>query len=143
MQRDLITSIKPVEILPPVVYAADNTPVAIDCREYGAGFVMLHIGIGGITFSGANKIEFIMTHSDDDSTYTAVAQADVQGVTVGAGGIVHSLIVEQAAAEIVRIGYSGEKRYVKILADFSGTHGTGTPLSAVMIFGYPSWTPVS
>jgi hypothetical protein len=34
---------------------------------------------------------------------------------------------------VYRFGYKGGKRYLKLLADFSGTHGTGTPVAAVVM----------
>lgn len=41
------------------------------------------------------------------------------------------------AAEIVR--YIGGKRYLKLLADFGGTHATGTALSATLVKGRPHY----
>ena len=55
----------------------DNTPPTIDLQGYNAAEIVLAIGAGGISFSGTNKIEFKLTHSDDDSSYEAVTAADV------------------------------------------------------------------
>lgn len=119
------------------VLSADNTPPAIDLLGYDAAEILLAIGVGGISFSGTNKIEFKLTHSDDDSTYTAVELKDVLGVaSVGAGGIIKALTSAHAAAAAYRFGYKGGKRYLKLLADFSGTHGTGTPIAALVIKGW-------
>lgn len=124
--------------------AADNTPAAIDLQGYSAAEVVLLIGIGGITFDSTNKIEFKLTHSDDDSTYTAVAVGDMLGLTsVGTGGIIKSLTAAHAAAAAYRFGYKGGKRYLKLLADFSGTHGTGTPIGMAVLLGEPNVAPVA
>jgi len=40
-----------------------------------------------------------------------------------------------AAATVEKIGYIGRKPYIRLLADFSGTHGTGTPMSALAVTG--------
>lgn len=140
-ERDSITAISPITAIAPAVYAADNTPAALDLLDYGAAALLLHIGVGGITFSGTNKIEFILTHSDDDTTYTAVTDDDVlkdaNAPAAITNGIVRSLIAAHAAATIQKLGYVGGKRYVKLLADFSGTHGTGTPIAAVVVRGRP------
>ncbi|OJU12748.1 MAG: hypothetical protein BGN85_08775 [Alphaproteobacteria bacterium 64-11] len=111
--------------------AADNTPAAVDLQGYAGAEVVLAIGAGGITFSDTNKIEFVLTHSDDDSTYTNVTDADMLGVSGISNGIIKSLTSAHAAATVSRFGYIGGKRYLKLLADFSGTHGTGTPIAAL------------
>lgn len=113
---------------------ADNTPPAIDLQGYQAAEILLAIGVGGITFDATNKIEFKLTHSDDDVTYTAVTVVDMLGLeSVGTGGIVKSLTAAHAAAAVYRFGYKGGRRYLKLLADFSGTHGSGTPIAATVL----------
>jgi len=143
MKKDISTSHGAIAAIAPAVLDADNTPAAIDIGNYGGALVLIHVGIGGITFTTTNKVEFKLTHSDDNSTYTAVAQGDVKGVTVGTGGIIKSLVAEQAAATLTKVGYHGGKRYLKLLADFSGTHAAGTPMSAVVVAGEPYIAPVA
>jgi hypothetical protein len=60
------------------------------------------------------------------------------GVTGISTGIIKSLIAAHAAAGAYRFGYKGGKRYIRLTADFSGTHGTGTPIaaSALLMHGY-------
>lgn len=141
--RDLKNSLAIVQAIAPAVYDVDNTPAAIDLAGYGSAMLALHIGVGGITFTGTNKIEFVLTHSDDDTTYEAVTDDDVQGVTGITGGIVKALKTAHAAADVTKIGYLGDKRYLKLLADYGGTHSAGTPLSAVVILGRPHSSPVA
>lgn len=141
--RDLVHSIGLVTAIAPAVYAADNTPAAVDLLGFNSATVGIHVGAGGITFSGTNKIEFVLTHSDDDVTYTPVADVDLQGITGTTGGIVLALTAAHAAATIHKYGYVGNRRYLKLLADFSGTHGTGTPIAATVIKGQASQRPVA
>lgn len=137
--RDLYSNIEVVEAIAPEALAADNTPAAIDLQQYGSADIVIHVGVGGITFDSTNKVEFKLTHSDDDSTYAAVDVDDVQGLdSVGTGGIIHSLTAAHAAATVTEVGYVGNKRYLKLLAEFSGTHGTATPMSAVVVKGRPA-----
>ncbi|MPL66032.1 hypothetical protein SDC9_11700 [bioreactor metagenome] len=127
-----------VELIPAATYDADNTPAAVDLIGFEAAEIALEIGVGGITFNGTNKIEFKLTHSDDNSTYTAVIAEDLVGSpSVGDGGIIKSLVAAHAAATVEQFGYIGGKRFLKLLADFSGTHGTGTPIGAQVIKGRP------
>jgi hypothetical protein len=141
-ERDNFYRNAPIEAIAPAVLAADNTPAAIDLLDYAAALLLLHIGVGGITFNGTNKIEFVLTHSDDDSTYTNVAEADVikdaNAPTAIANGIVRSLTAAHAASTLQKLGYIGGKRYLKLLSDFSGTHGTGTPIAASVVRGRPA-----
>lgn len=142
--RDLASNLKVVQAIGPETLAADNTPAAIDRIGFESVMFAIGVGIGGTTFSGTNKIEFVMTHSDDDTTYIPVIDDDLQGVPVGVtGGIVKSLKTAHAAADVTKVGYVGGKRYVKLLADFGGTHGTGTPVSVTAVLGNPSVSPVA
>jgi hypothetical protein len=122
---------------------ADNTPPAIDLQGFDAAEIVLAVGVGGITFSGTNKIEFVLTHSDDNSTYSNVTDADMLGVSSISDGIIKALVAAHAAAGVYRFGYVGGKRYLKLLADFSGTHGTGTPIAATVVKGRPNDAPVA
>ena len=99
--------------------------------------------MGGITFSDTDKIEFKLTAADYDpdtgvlGSYTAVATGDVYDanddqVTVGSGGIMKSLVAAHAAAAVYRFSYIGNKGSLKLLADFSGTHGAVTPIAATV-----------
>lgn len=143
MMRDIASQLAEVQVLGPVSLSADNTPAAIDLAGFNSALLLLSVGIGGITFTTSNKIEFVVTHSDDDSTYTNVTDADLIGVTGVSNGIVRSLTAAKAAADTVptEIGYIGGKRYLKVLADFSGTHGAGTPISVVLVKGNGVYKP--
>ncbi len=125
----------PAILLPPAAYNADNTPASVDLLGALSATIFLMVGIGGITFSGTNKIEFVLTHSDDDSTFTNVTAADLVGVSSVTNGIVRSLVAAHAAPSVTEIGYIGRKRYLRLLADFSGTHGAATPLAALVVEG--------
>jgi len=139
--KDIHSGMQLALMFGPVVLSADNTPAAIDLQGYDAAEIVLGIGIGGITFDSTNKIEFKLTHSDDDSTYANVADADMLGVSGISSGIIKSLTAAHAAAAAYRFGYKGGKRYLKLLADFSGTHGSGTPLCAMVVRGHAANKP--
>lgn len=116
--------------------AADNTPIEVDIRDGMHCEVLIAIGAGGITFDSTNKIEFKLTHAPTPGgTYTPVAASDVvipaaSGYAWASGGIIASLVAAHAAAEVLSIDYIGDGGALKLLADFSGTHGAGTPIAA-------------
>ncbi|HAK64294.1 MAG TPA: hypothetical protein DCO82_13740 [Alphaproteobacteria bacterium] len=144
--RDMITRVTPAIVLEPATLAADNTPVAIDTQGYDGIGLLLAIGVGGITFSGTNKIEFKLSHGDTTTvgSHVAVTAADILADSLTPGtitnGIIRALTAAHAAATVQRIGYVGGKRYLSLLADFSGTHGTGTPICAMLIRGHAAVT---
>ena len=147
--RDLSKDTKHVLSIVPAALDADNTPIVIDRQGYESVMYDIAVGVGGITFSGTNKVEFKLTHSDDDSTYTAVESDDVvitlpDGTdgAVTSGGIVRSLVAAHAAGTVTKVGYIGGKRYTSLLADFSGTHAAVTPIAAVAILGHAQIKPV-
>jgi hypothetical protein len=142
--RDQVNDIGVSVLIPSATYAADSTPASIDLLGYDACTIVVEVGVGGITFTSSNKIEFVLTESNDDSSYSNVAATDIlHAPQAVSSGIVYSLTAAHAAATAVRLGYKGSKRYLKLLADFSGTHGAGTPLSAIAVLGDPKTKPVA
>lgn len=142
--RDLKSNLAVSIALPAAAYDADNTPAAVDLLGYGSALVVMHVGVGGITFTGTNKVEFKLTHSDDNSSYDAVTVDHVQGLeSVGSGGIIKTLNSAHAAASVTRVGYVGGRRYLKLLADFGGSHASPTPMAAEVVLGNPDRAPVA
>ncbi|ADU12030.1 hypothetical protein [Asticcacaulis excentricus] len=131
--KDIHSGMNIALALAAAVLAADTTSAAIDLQGYDAAEIVLSVGAGGITFSGTNKVEFVLTHSDDDVTYTPVTLTDIIGAPAVTNGIIKALTAAHAEGKAYRFGYKGGKRYLKLMADFSGTHGTGTPISAIVI----------
>ena len=133
MDYDFASNLKAVSAVPPAVYDSDQASSALDTSLYPfkALTLEIYVGVGGISFDSSNKIEFVLTHSDDDQTYVAVTNDDVvfaYPALVGAGGIVKSLVAAHASPDITVVGYRGKKRYVQVTADFSGMHGIGTAI---------------
>lgn len=129
-----------MQSLAPAVRDADANGTGIDTQGYENVAIVVDSGIEGITLSSTNKIEFELEHSDDDSTYVDAESADVIG-TLGANGLFLTLDDNAESPQISEIEYLGTKRYVRVVANFSGTHGTGTPISAFVILGKPRHAP--
>jgi hypothetical protein len=141
--REAHSNISSAVMIAPSTPSADTTPISIDLLGFRAAAIMLYIGVGGITFSGTNKIDFVLEHSADNTTWSPVAATDMTGVTVAAGGIVRSLVAAKAAADIQEMSYIGGRRYIRLTADFSGTHGSGTPMTAFAIRALPEMAPAA
>ncbi|MDR7147060.1 hypothetical protein [Rhizobium sp. BE258] len=141
--RDIVNNLAVISAIAPAVYAADNTPSVIDLLGFDSAMIAIHVGAGGITFTASNKLEMVLSHSDDGTNFDLVTDADLQAITGVAGGIIASFKAAHPDPTVHEVGYKGNRRYLKLLADFSGTHGTGTPLSAVVIKGNAAVRPVS
>jgi len=127
--------------------SSDVSGTSIDLQGFGAATVLFEIGAGGITFTSTNKLDVVLKHGDasDGSDAAAVAAADIiltSGYTWATGGIVKSIQTAHASGEVIRVGYLGAKRYLTPVFDFSGTHATGTPISAVVLRQNPDLAPV-
>lgn len=134
--RDLANSIAVVESLAPAVRTTDANGTGVDLQGFQSATVIAHIGAEGDTLASDLKIDLKLEHSDDDQTFTAVAQADVVEATIADGGIFYTA---DAAADVgvATVGYVGGKRYVRVVSDLTGTHTNGTPTSAVVVKGHP------
>ena len=81
--------------------------------------------------------------SDDDSTYTAVADADLSDSVTGTNTGTFAVIDDAAEDDAVySTKYIGNKRYVKVVANLTGTHTNGTPLGCVALKGGNNYRPV-
>jgi hypothetical protein len=140
--QDLANNIKLVQSLAPAVRTADANGDGVDRQFYEGVTIVVDTGAEGITLSSSNKIEFELEHSDDDSTYTDMSSSDVNG-TLGSDGLFLTLDADGETPQISEIEYVGSKRYVRVVANFSGTHGTGTPIGASVILHKPRHAPAS
>jgi hypothetical protein len=138
-ERDSVSRSKCLVAIDPAAYSADQAGALVDLLGYRKAKLLLAIGVGGITFSGTNKIEFVLQHGNaaNGSDLVNVTDDDILNIDSVApasvsSGIIRSLVAAHAAATVQKIGYIGGKRYLKLTADFSGTHGAGTPISAIV-----------
>lgn len=144
--RDLTSHISAAVMVAAATYSATPTAIAVDLQGFDSAVLHLALGVGGITFTSTNKIDFVLTHSDDGTTYTAVTADDLIGndaPTSVTDGIVKSLTAAHASAEVLEIGYIGGKRYLELVPTFSGTHATGTPLACNLVKGTPWLAPAA
>ena len=116
--------------------AANGT--GVDLQGYESAVLGIITGAEGDTLSSSVFFEISLEHSDDNSTFTDVAQADIVDGTISSGGIFLKLDGTaggnpDTAGEIFRVGYRGGKRYIRVVLAKTGTHSNGTPLGAFVI----------
>lgn len=79
MDYDQASGFKTLPAIAPASYTTDQTSAALNTAShaYKALTAAIYVGFGGITFDADNRIDFEVTHSDDNDTYTAVTDDDV------------------------------------------------------------------
>ena len=139
--KDLSNNIAPAVSLINAVKTAAGNGTGVDLQGYESATVLVEVGAEGDPLSSSVYFEVSLEHSDDDSTYTDVAQADIIDGTISSGGIFLKLDGTangnpDTAGEIYRVGYVGGKRYVRVVLAKTGTHSNGTPLGAMIVRGH-------
>lgn len=128
--------------------SATTAGAAVDNSGFNGVTHGWYVGIGGITFSGTNRIDIVAEESDDGSTWVAITDSEAlifpYGMSLGASGIITSYIAAKAAADTSYnlVGYRGKKQYSRLKALFGGTHGSGTPIEFIAIKSHPISKPV-
>jgi hypothetical protein len=115
----------------------DIESAAFATRDFAVNEIEVDVGIGGITFDGTDKLEVELTYSADGvAAYAAVTDSghvllDGAAVDPDSGGVVKAFVAAHAAAAryVLTILTPG---WYKLKFEFSGTHGTGTPLAATL-----------
>ena len=131
--RDISNRTKAVTCQDAKVFTADTDGTTVDRQGFESLMFVVNSGIEGDTLSGSVKFDFILEHSDDDSTFTA----DVTEGSVDSSGIFLTLDANGETPQTSQIGYIGGKRYARVKIDATGSHSNGTPISVQGILGNP------
>lgn len=138
--RDMANNITPKRGLSPVAAVTDNTPYVSQIVDT--------LGFGSCTF-----ITLIGANTDSDATFaTLVEESDAANMD-GAGAVADAdLIGTEALAgftaadddnEVRKIGYIGNKRYVRVTLTPSGNNSGNIFLAGVWILGHPHQRPTA
>ena len=134
---DLANNLIAVQSLAPAVRTADANGTGVDLQGFEGAMAIFDIGAEGDTLSGSVKIDVKLEHSDDNSSFSAVtSSSDVTDGSVDSNGIWATFDDNAEAPAVVGIGYVGGKRYLRVVADFTGTHSNGSPVSAMIVKGF-------
>lgn len=147
--RDLVHNIKPVMGLAPAVRTATALSAACDMQGFEAVVARFQSGSFGDTASGSLYTEAELQESDDNSTYTAVADADLlfpSGKSARTGTATGTFFQSKTTgaadtAGVYEVGYRGSKRYLKVNVRLTGTHTNGTPTAVTFSLGHAGYNP--
>ena len=138
--KDLSNNISPAVSLPAAVRTAAANGTGVDLQGYESATVLVDVGAEGDTLSSSVHFEISLEESDDNSTFTDVAQASIIDGTIASGGIFLKLDGTtggdpDTTGGIFRVGYVGNKRYIRVVLAKTGTHSNGTPIGAMVVRG--------
>lgn len=134
MMKELKNSEQSTASVLPAPRSADANGSGVDVS--GAVATGLHVSIGapGITLDGSNYIAFELEESDDNSTFTDVNDKNLVGATgAGGGEFYRADAAGKASLSVIAGAYVGGKKYIRIVENFVGTHGTGTVAGASVV----------
>lgn len=139
--RDLYNHLQVTQVLDPATLTADANSASVDTRGFDSLMFAAAVGESGDTLSGSVYLELEVEESDDNSTWTDVADADlhnsVSGNNTGTFGVIDAAAEDDA---VYVTGYKGNKRYVRVVANLTGTHTNGIPVGVVAVQGHPHVT---
>jgi hypothetical protein len=122
----------PLQSLAPVARTASANGTSIDRAQSGADFqdALVIVSTGAIT-DGTHTVA--VQESDDNSTFTAVADADLQGTEPAIG--------QDDDNAVFVIGYVGSARYLRVAVTVAGA-STGGVYGATVVLANPRNAPV-
>jgi hypothetical protein len=104
--------------------AATTNGTAVDMKDYES---IICVADAGTCTDG--KYTVSLQESDDNSTFTAVAAADLKGSFTQ---------INAAADETIEVvGYIGDKRYVRAVVTEDSAGATGVVISVSLVRGHP------
>ena len=132
-----------IPLLSPANRTASAQSASLDTQNYGSVTLLANIGATTDTLNGTNRVELQVQESDDNTTFTAVADSDLVKVVGGqATGTFAVLNAGGAVNQVYKTGYIGNKRYVRVaLANFGTTAG-GTIMDVLALGGRARNAPV-
>ena len=152
MQRDIANKLSPKVGLAPVETQSANVNGLSFDKVANPGFEsvmhVVNVGDAGDTWDGANYVDLVLQESDDDSVWNDVANDDMETYdpadkgTDGEG--IFKRLDDSATddEQAYHVGYKGNKRYSRVRLEFTGTHSTGSPFSAMAVAGHALARPV-
>lgn len=140
--RDLQSNVKAMLALSPVVLGATgaNAGRIIDRRGYGG--VEFLLSYGAVTTTGT-VVTAVLMEGDTTGALTSVADGDMIGTETLASLLATTPRTSGVSQQVTkRLGYKGNKRYVRISMNGTGTTSAGIVAAAAVLFS-PETAPVS
>jgi hypothetical protein len=135
MIKDILAELgEPVVSLALQNRITDADGSSADLKGARRALVLAAVGDSGDTLSGTVKIELEVEESDDNSVFTDVADSDLGEYVNGTNDGCFALIDQPTEdSKLFVTEYKGSKRYVRVVANFTGSHPVGTVVGSYII----------
>lgn len=120
---------------------SDENGAGVDLAGYEGAEVIANVGLSGDVLAAGLNISLELEESDDDVTYTDVADADMIGETGNGSGQFALIDAASEDETCYKVGYIGSKRYIRAVWNITGTHASGTPGSVTVVKGHARHQP--
>ena len=116
------------QMLAPQTLTATTLSSVVDLQDGGELMIEACIGAQGDTLSGSVYWEIELQDSPDNSTFTAVVDANISNPVASrtATGTMAAIVSSAGCSQNYLAAYRGNQRYVKVNVRATGSHSTGT-----------------
>jgi hypothetical protein len=140
--NDLVNNTLVVSSLTPILgnNTAEGTGLGVDLAGFNGALMIAHVGVSLDTLAAGLYwvVAFQECATNTAGSFTNIAADELEG---GANDV---LINDPAEDDVVIArGYKGSKRWLRVLFTQTGTHTNGTPISAVIVKGFPLHAPTA
>lgn len=129
--RDIVSNVGVAQVVAPVVLTATTTSEAMDLLGFNAAVIVVNTGAIAGAGDFTAKLQDSDTPDDSPDEFEDVPAAQLQGVFPES-------LAENA---VVKVGYAGFKRYVRLVV--TKNSGTSIAACAVLVKGQASERPIS
>lgn len=107
----------------------------VDVQGFNSLYFVINVGANGGTLNGSNKVDFKLQHGDVSDLSDAVAVATVGesgGTTIDSNGLFATVDAGGEASAVYKVAYTGNKRYVRVVSDVTGTISLPVAITAIL-----------
>lgn len=118
-----------------VLTSSDVNGTVVDTQGFNSLYFVINVGANGGTLDASNKVAFKLQHGDVSDLSDAVAVATVGesgGTTVDENGIFATIDAGAEVSRTYKVAYTGNKRYVRVVSDVTGTISLPVAITAIL-----------
>lgn len=115
--------------------SSDVNGTVVDTQGFNSLYFVVNVGANGGTLDGTNKVSFKLQHGDVSDLSDAVAVDTVGesgGFTVDTNGIFATVDAGGEASAVYKVAYTGNKRYIRVVSDVTGTISLPVAITAIL-----------